>query len=211
MKRASTLIDREVPAVVGEPVGTAVLQASAGPRLIFYETTLRGAWLIDPRPAGDHRGFFLRTFCAREFADRGLQAVFVQHSTSYSSAKGTLRGMHFQRAPHGEVKLVSCLRGAIWDVIIDLRPGSATFMRWEGFLLNEENRRQLYVPEGFAHGFQTLLPDSEVGYLISAFYTPEAASGLRYDDPSFAIPWPLAPAAMSERDRAWPEFSVAGR
>jgi dTDP-4-dehydrorhamnose 3,5-epimerase len=119
--------------------------------------------------------------------------------------------MHFQRPPHGEVKVVSCLTGAIWDVIIDLRPGSATYRQWQGFELTAENRRQLYVPEGFAHGFQTLCADSAVGYLISAFYAPQAADGLRHDDPAFAIEWPLPVSAISEKDRNWPDFSGSPR
>lgn len=153
----------------------------------------------------------MRTFCALEFSEHGLETKFVQHSTSYSSERGTLRGMHFQRAPHGEVKLVSCLRGAVWDVIIDLRPASRTYMSWEGYLLNDKNRRQLYVPEGFAHGFQTLMAETEVGYLISAYYAPGFADGLRHDDPHFGVSWPLTPAAMSDRDLTWPEFSAAAR
>jgi dTDP-4-dehydrorhamnose 3,5-epimerase len=172
----------------------------------FDETTLRDAWLIEPLPARDHRGFFARTFCAQEYADHGLTTRFVQHNTSHSVAKGTLRGMHFQRAPHGEVKVVSCLKGAIWDVIIDLRPQSPTHRQWRGFELTAENRRQVYVPEAFAHGFQTLCDDTEVGYLISAFYAPDAAAGVRYDDPAFAIEWPLPPTVISEKDRTWPDF-----
>jgi dTDP-4-dehydrorhamnose 3,5-epimerase len=172
----------------------------------FTETDLCGAWLIEPVPARDQRGFFARTFCAREYADHALTTCFVQNSTSQSAARGTLRGMHFQRAPHGEVKVVSCLKGAIWDVIIDLRPRSLTFRGWQGFELSAENRRQLYVPEGFAHGFQTLCDDTEVGYLISAFYEPHAADGVRYDDPSFAIDWPLPLTEISKKDRGWPDF-----
>lgn len=172
----------------------------------FSPTQLCGAWLIEPAPVRDHRGFFARTFCAQEYMERGLTTRFVQHSTSYSAAKGTLRGMHFQRAPHAEVKVVSCLSGAIWDVIIDLRPESPTYRRWQGFELTADNHRQLYVPEGFAHGFQTLCHESQVGYLISEFYAPTAASGVRYDDPAFAIEWPLPAAAVSEKDRSWPNF-----
>jgi dTDP-4-dehydrorhamnose 3,5-epimerase len=188
--------------------------AAALPRpasLLFQRTKLKDAWLIEPEPATDQRGYFMRTFCALEFAKHGLETRFVQHSTSYSSAAGTVRGMHFQRSPHDEVKLVSCLRGAIWDVIIDLRPQSVTYMHHEAYLLNDENQRRLYVPAGFAHGFQTLTADAEVGYLISAFYVPEAASGVRYDDPHFAISWPLPVTAISERDRNWPDFTVATR
>ena len=172
----------------------------------FSRTELRDAWLIEPVPAHDHRGFFARTFCAREYEERGLTTRFVQHNTSYSSAKGTVRGMHFQRAPHGEVKVVSCLRGAIWDVIIDLRPDSPTYRRWQGFELTADNYRQLYIPEGFAHGFQALCGDVEVGYLISAFYAPDAADGVRHDDPAFAVEWPLPVSAVSEKDRRWPDF-----
>jgi dTDP-4-dehydrorhamnose 3,5-epimerase len=172
----------------------------------FDETKLTGAWLIEPLPARDHRGSFARTFCAREFATHRLVTDFVQHSTSLSLTRGTLRGMHFQRAPHGEVKVVSCLKGALWDVIIDLRPGSLTYRCWQGFELTGENRRQLYVPEGFAHGFQTLCDDTEASYLISAFYAPEAATGVRYDDPAFTIDWPLPVTVISEKDRSWPDF-----
>ena len=173
----------------------------------FVETNLSGAWLIGAEPTRDHRGFFARTFCAREFARHGLETSFVQHSTSYSSHKRTLRGMHFQRAPHAEVKIVRCLKGAIWDVIIDLRPGSPTYRRWEAFELTAENRRQLYVPAGFAHGFQTLCDDTEAGYLMSAYHTPSAACGVRYDDPAFSIAWPLPPGQMSMMDKGWPDYS----
>jgi dTDP-4-dehydrorhamnose 3,5-epimerase len=174
--------------------------------LRFEATTLAGAWLIEPVPARDERGFFARTFCAREFADHGLATGFVQHSASQSATKATLRGMHFQRTPHGEAKVVSCLKGAIWDVIIDLRPESTTYRQWQGFELTAENHRRLYVPEGFAHGFQTLCDDTEVGYLISAFYSPLAAAGVRHDDPAFAIEWPLPVTVISEKDRTWPAW-----
>lgn len=173
----------------------------------FLETDLDGARLIAPEPAQDERGSFSRTFCVREFADHGLEANFVQHSLSCSARRGTVRGMHFQKAPHGEVKVVECARGAIWDAIIDLRPHSPTFRRWQAFELNDENRRLLYVPEGFAHGFQTLSDDAEVRYLISAFYEPSAASGLRYDDPAFGISWPLPVTSMSPKDKLWPDYA----
>jgi dTDP-4-dehydrorhamnose 3,5-epimerase len=175
----------------------------------FDETQLCGAWLIEPEPVRDQRGFFARTFCVQEYAERGLTTRFVQHNTSYSAAKGTLRGMHFQRAPHEEVKVVSCFKGAIWDVIIDLRPASPTYRCWQGFELTAANRRQLYVPQGCAHGFQTLCEDAEVGYLISAFYAPLAADGVRYDDPAFAIDWPLPVTTVSEKDRNWPSFLIS--
>ena len=172
----------------------------------FEETKLCGAWLIEAEPAHDERGFFARTFCAREYGERGLTTQFVQNSTSHSNARGTLRGMHFQRAPHAEVKVVSCLKGALWDVIIDLRPESPTYRRWQGFELSAANQRQLYIPAGFAHGFQTLCDDTRAGYLISAFYVPQAAAGVRYDDPAFGIDWPLPASVISEKDRSWPDF-----
>jgi len=175
--------------------------------MLFLETKLSGAWLIDAEPAADHRGFFARTFCAREFAQRGLETDFVQHSTSYSSKKGTLRGMHFQRAPYTEVKIIRCLKGAIWDVIIDLCPGSPTYRRWQAFELTAENRRQLYVPARFAHGFQTMCDDTEVGYLISTYHVPSAACGIHYDEPAFGIAWPLPPGPMSMADKSGPDFS----
>ncbi len=172
----------------------------------FSETSLGGAWLIEPMPACDHRGSFARTFCVKEYAEHGLATDFVQHSSSRSASRRTLRGMHFQRAPHSEVKVVSCQKGAIWDVIIDLRPESPTYRHWQGFELSETNRRQLYIPDRFAHGFQTLCDNCEVAYLISAFYAPSAATGVRYDDPAFAIDWPLPVSVISDKDRSWPDF-----
>ncbi len=172
----------------------------------FLPTTLQDAYLIEPEPARDERGAFARTFCEREFAAQGLQTRFVQHSSSSSVARGTLRGMHFQREPHTEVKLVRCVRGAICDVIVDLRPNSPTFRRWEAFELNAGNGRQLYIPRGFAHGFQTLADDTELSYLISAFYVAGASAGYRYDDPSFSIAWPLPVAVIADKDLAWPKF-----
>jgi dTDP-4-dehydrorhamnose 3,5-epimerase len=177
----------------------------------FSEMTLNGAWIIDPIPAQDARGFFARTFCQHEFLKRQLETVFVQHSISGSLARGTIRGMHFQRSPHQEVKIVSCRKGAIWDVIIDLRVGSPTCCRWQGVELTADNHRQLYVPAGFAHGFQTLRDECEVHYLISAFYEPEAASGVRYDDPAFEIEWPLNPTMVSGKDRSWPDYGSGDR
>lgn len=173
----------------------------------FRPTTLSGAWLIDLEPSRDERGFFARTFCVREFAAQGLETSFPQHSTSFSARRGTVRGMHFQRPPHGEVKLVRCLSGSIWDVIIDIRPQSPTFRRWQGFELTAESRTQLYIPSGFAHGFQTLSDDVEVNYLISAEYIPEAAAGICHDDPAFRIDWPLPVSTISDKDRSWPPFT----
>jgi dTDP-4-dehydrorhamnose 3,5-epimerase len=174
--------------------------------MLFRSTGLAGVRLIDLEPARDERGLFARTFCTRELAAQGLETGFVQHSISVTERVGSVRGMHFQKSPHEEVKLLRCIRGAIHDVLIDIRPDSPTYGRWEAYELTAENRRQLYVPAGLAHGFQTLLPDTEVGYLISAFYAPAAAAGIRHDDPAFAIAWPLPVADISPKDRAWPDW-----
>ena len=172
----------------------------------FSPTELNGAWLIDLDPVCDNRGHFVRTFCVDEFASHKFEINFPQHSSAYSRKKGTIRGMHFQRAPHSEVKLVRCVRGSIWDVIIDIRPESPTYLDWQEFELSNANGRQLYVPAGFAHGYQTLCDDVEVNYLISARYVPGAASGVRYDDPLFSIDWPLALTEISEKDLTYPPF-----
>ena len=174
--------------------------------MLFRSTGLAGVRLIDLEPARDERGLFARTFCTRELAAQGLETGFVQHSISVTERAGSVRGMHFQKSPHEEVKLLRCIRGAIHDVLIDIRPDSPTYGRWEAYELTAENRRQLYVPAGLAHGFQTLLPDTEVGYLISAFYAPAAAAGIRHDDPAFAIAWPLPVADISPKDRSWPDW-----
>jgi dTDP-4-dehydrorhamnose 3,5-epimerase len=176
--------------------------------MIFQSTGLEGVRLIDLEPARDERGFFARTFCVEEFRAQGLETRFVQHSVSFTVRRGSIRGMHFQRAPHEEVKLLTCIRGAIHDVLIDLRPQSSSYLRWESYRLTAESRRQLYVPAGLAHGFQTLADDTEVAYLISAFYAPAAAAGIRHDDPAFGISWPLLVADMSARDRGWPDFAT---
>jgi dTDP-4-dehydrorhamnose 3,5-epimerase len=173
----------------------------------FEAIGLDGAWLIHPEPMKDDRGFFARTFCVNEFGDHGLETNFPQHSISCSLRKGTVRGMHFQKMPHEEVKLVRCLTGSIWDVIIDLRPASPTFRKWQGFELTGENGLQLYIPKGFAHGFQTLADDTRVNYLISEFHAPEAASGVRYNDPAFDVAWPLPAMVISEKDLRWPDFA----
>jgi dTDP-4-dehydrorhamnose 3,5-epimerase len=172
----------------------------------FAESFLAGAWLIGSVPARDSRGSFTRTFCLQEFAEHGLETRFAQQSTSHSAARGTLRGLHYQRAPHTEVKVVSCRRGKIWDVIVDLRSSSPTYRRWQSFELTAGDHRRLYIPMGFAHGFQSLSDDTEVDYLISAFYEPAAAAGVRYDDPAFAITWPLPVSAISDKDRTWPDL-----
>ena len=175
----------------------------------FTPARLADAMVIDLEKRGDTRGFFARTFCTAEFAAAGLETVFPQTNHSRSAVAGTLRGMHFQRAPHGEVKLVRCVKGAIYDVIIDLRPGSPSYRRWEGFDLTEENGRMLYVPTGFAHGFQTLEDDTHVTYQVSHPYTPEAEGGVRWDDPAFAIRWPLPVGVISDKDAAWPAVDLA--
>ncbi len=172
----------------------------------FTETPLAGAWLIEPEPAADERGLFARTFCRREFSGHGIEFEVVQCSTSYNAKAGTLRGLHYQEGDAAEAKLVRCTRGAIYDVIVDLRAGSRTRLRWYAAELSADNRRALYVPKGFAHGFKTLLPDSEVFYQMSEFHAPEAARGLRWNDPALAIRWPVGEPIMSERDRAYPDL-----
>jgi dTDP-4-dehydrorhamnose 3,5-epimerase len=174
--------------------------------MIFTPARLNGVWLIGMERQAYERGWFARAWCAREFAEHGLEAQLAQTSLSFNAQRGTVRGMHYQRAPHGETKLVRCIRGAIWDVDLDLRPASPSFGQWQGFELSAENGLALYIPQGFAHGFQTLAPDSEVLYQISAFYAPEAASGVRYDDPAFAIAWRLPVTAISPRDTSWPLY-----
>ena len=172
----------------------------------FDQTELPGAWIIAPEPAEDARGSFSRVYCKREFAEHQLDLPFVQHSRSCSKQRGTLRGLHFQRPPFTEAKVVSCRTGAILDVIVDLRLDSPRFKQWRAFELTPENRLQLYVPPGFAHGFQTLRDDTEVEYLISEYYSPSHAAGLRYNDPQFGFEWPLPVAAISDKDRDWPNF-----
>jgi dTDP-4-dehydrorhamnose 3,5-epimerase len=174
--------------------------------MIFTATDLQDACIIDIEPRSDDRGFFARTWCQQEFEQQGLVARIAQANMSYNKFKGTLRGMHFQHAPHAEVKIIRCTRGAIYDAIIDLRPDSPSYKRWIGVELTAENYRMLYVPEGFAHGFQTLTDDVEVAYNVSQFYTPGAEGGIRYDDPAFAIDWPLPVQVISEKDANWPAF-----
>lgn len=175
----------------------------------FTEAVLKGVWLVEQVPAVDDRGSFVRTFCENEFAEHGLETRFVQHSTSTSVQRHTLRGMHFQKVPHREVKLVSCLKGAIWDVVVDLRPGSTSYGQWVAYELSLTNGRQLYIPKGFAHGYLTLTDDAVVSYLISEFYCAPASCGVRFDDPLLAIDWPAEPAAIAEKDRHWPFLTKA--
>jgi dTDP-4-dehydrorhamnose 3,5-epimerase len=177
--------------------------------MIFTETPLGGAYVIDLEMRGDERGFFARAFCAREFADHGLARDMVQANNSLSSQKGTLRGMHYQLAPKAETKLVRCLRGALHDVILDLRSGSPTFGQSFGADLTADNRRMMYVPKGFAHGFVTLADNTEAYYLVDEFYAPEYERGIRWNDSRFSISWPIQPAVISEKDQNFRNFDPA--
>jgi dTDP-4-dehydrorhamnose 3,5-epimerase len=175
--------------------------------VLFAETELAGAYVVDLERREDERGFFARAWCASEFGEHGLSTRLVQCNLSFNARQGTLRGMHFQRDPHAEAKLVRCTRGSVYDVIIDLRPESPTYMRWLGVELSAENRRALYVPEGFAHGYQTLVDDTETFYQVSEFYAPEAEGGVRWNDPAFGIEWPHPDAPLlSPKDASWPDY-----
>ncbi|MBA2380347.1 MAG: dTDP-4-dehydrorhamnose 3,5-epimerase [Blastocatellia bacterium] len=174
--------------------------------MIFTETKLAGAFVIDLDPIEDSRGFFARSWSEEEFVKHGLTTRNKQANVSFNRIKGTLRGMHRQAEPFAEVKLVRCTRGAIVDVIIDLRPDSPTYMQWTSVELTGENHRMLYVPENFAHGFQTLEDNTEVTYQVSEVYTPSAERGIRFDDPAFGIEWPLAVEVISDKDRTWADF-----
>jgi dTDP-4-dehydrorhamnose 3,5-epimerase len=176
--------------------------------LKFTETFLRGAFLIELEPHGDERGSFARTFCHDEFERHNLNPSVAQCSTSFNARRGTLRGMHYQTKPHEEAKLVRCTRGAIYDLIVDIRPESETFKKWFAVELTALNLRMLYIPEGFAHGFQTLEDESEVFYQISASYHPESSRGIRWDDPAFDFRWPIEERIMSDRDRAFADFKA---
>jgi len=171
--------------------------------MLFQPTELDQVRLITIERHGDERGSFGRTFCKREFAASGLASEFIQSSTSFTRQAGTLRGMHYQRAPDAEAKLVRCIRGAIYDVIADLRPHSSSFMRWLGFTLSGTGDTMLYIPPGCAHGFQTLEDDTEILYHMSCEYAPQSASGFRYDDPAFGIVWPRALTVIADKDLAW--------
>lgn len=175
--------------------------------MIFTATKLNGAFVIEPERHADYRGFFARTWCQQEFAAHGLNPCLVQCNVSFNKEKGTLRGMHYQAAPYAEDKLVRCTMGAIYDVIIDLRPESPSFMQHTEVVLTAENRWMLYVPKGFAHGFQTLEGNTEVFYQMSEFYAPEYARGLRWNDPAFNIQWPADERIILERDQTYLDFS----
>jgi len=170
----------------------------------FVATPLAGAFVVELEELADERGFFARSFCREEFERHGLVAAVAQCNVSYNARRGTLRGLHYQGEPHPEAKLVRCTRGAVWDVAVDLRPGSPTRYRWFALELTADNRRALYVPAGFAHGFQSLTDASELLYQMSECYRADLARGVRWDDPRLAIAWPVAPAIVSERDRALP-------
>jgi dTDP-4-dehydrorhamnose 3,5-epimerase len=175
--------------------------------VIFTETKLKGAYIIELEELKDNRGFFARAWCQHEYEKHGLNARFVQANVSSSIKKGTLRGMHYQISPYEEIKLMRCIKGSIYDVIIDLRPDSSTYAQWIGLELTSENHKMLYVPENFAHGFQTLEDNTEVFYPVSQFYTPGSERGIRYDDPAFGIKWPeINDLVMSEKDKCWPDY-----
>ena len=171
----------------------------------FIETALKGAFLIRQKKIEDHRGYFARAWCRQEFIQHGLNSNMLQLNTAFSFQRGTVRGMHYQAKPHEEAKLIRCTRGAIYDVIVDLRPASPTFGGWHGEELTSSNGSMLYAPQGFAHGYQTLLDETEMYYITSALYAPEAARGVRHDAVAFGIRWPLPVTAISEQDRKWPD------
>jgi dTDP-4-dehydrorhamnose 3,5-epimerase len=177
-------------------------------RMRLHETELGGAYVIDLEPIEDERGFFARAWDAGELAERGLETGIAQCNVSFNHRRGTVRGMHRQRPPHEEAKLIRCTRGSLFDVIVDLRTESPTYLRWAGVELSAANRRSLYVPRGFAHGFQTLEDGTETFYIVSNPHAPDAEAGIRWNDPAFGIEWPLGePSVISEKDRSWPDYS----
>ena len=176
--------------------------------MIFKETDLNGVFIVDPEPIGDERGFFACIWMDTEFEQHALYATLRQSNIAFNARRGTIRGMHFQKEPHEEIKLTRCTRGAIYDVVIDLRPGSPTRYRWVASELTSENRRMLYVPKGVAHGYQTLTDDAEVFYQVSEYYHPESAGGVRWNDPAFNIRWPLPVSVINERDASYPLLNL---
>ena len=174
----------------------------------FTETPIAGLWVIELEPIADDRGFFARTFCEDDFRARGLESHVAQCSIAFSARAGTLRGMHYQREPYAEVKLIRCTRGAVYDAVVDLRPGSATFRHWFAVELTAENRRMLYVPKGLAHGYQTLEDETEITYQMSTPYHPEAAAGVRWNDPAFGVTWPREVTVISDRDATYRDYSM---
>lgn len=177
--------------------------------MIFEKLRLEGAYVIRLQQHGDERGFFARAWCQREFETHGLTAKIVQANTAYSRRKGTLRGMHYQVSPYAEAKLLRCIRGAVYDVMIDLRPDSSTFKSWYGIELDDQSYKMVYVPEGFAHGYMTLADQTEVFYQVSEFYASDAERGIRWNDPVFNVQWPgMEKMIISEKDRNWPDYDV---
>jgi dTDP-4-dehydrorhamnose 3,5-epimerase len=176
----------------------------------FTETKLKGAYFVRQKRIEDQRGFFARGFCRDEFLAHGLNAGMMQLNVGFSHVKGTLRGVHYQEAPHQEAKFVRCTRGAVYDVIVDLRPDSPTVGQWIGAELTPDNGTMLYAPEGFAHGYQTLTDDAEIYYMTSAPYAATAAKGVRFDDPAFGIEWRLPVSMISDQDRNWPDYALLG-
>lgn len=170
----------------------------------FEPTPLSDAYVVIQNPIGDHRGYFARAFCRKEFEEQGIPSSFDQCNTSFSRDAGTLRGLHYQVDPAPETKLMRCVRGAVYDMIVDMRPDSPTYLQHYGIELTQDNQKMLYVPPHFAHGFLTLEPDSQVYYLVGGFYTPECERGVRYNDPKLNIPWPMEPQVVSDKDRSWP-------
>jgi dTDP-4-dehydrorhamnose 3,5-epimerase len=175
----------------------------------FTKSALQDAWIIELESRGDERGYFARTFCRKEFEAHGLDATIAQSNTSYSRDAGTLRGMHYQKAPAEETKLMRCIRGSIFDVIIDLRPASSTYLQSYGIELSANNLKMLYIPKGFAHGFMTLEDHTEVLYMVGEYYTPDCEDGLRYNDPKFDIKWPREASVISDKDLNWPDFDAS--
>lgn len=176
--------------------------------MIFKPLELSGLYLIEPERHEDERGYFVRTWCQEEFGNAIGKVTFVQASQSFNKQAGTIRGLHYQAAPFGETKLVRCIRGAIYDVAVDIRPWSPTRGRWIGVEMSEENGLAILIPDGFAHGFQTLRDDSEVAYQISEYHRPDAARGIRWDDAVIGVRWPMSVTAISSRDRNWPDFAA---
>jgi dTDP-4-dehydrorhamnose 3,5-epimerase len=177
--------------------------------MIFHPTPLLGAFTIELEKKGDERGFFARTFCVKEFEQYNIEHRIVQINNSFSAHKGTLRGLHYQLEPHAETKIVRCIRGALYDVILDLRKDSSTFGHWYGAELTAENRMMMVVPKGFAHAFLTLEDNTEAIYLVSEYYAPHAERGIRWNDPRFGISWPIQPTTVSDKDQKWPDFNPA--
>lgn len=174
----------------------------------FRETSVEGAYIVEPQRADDERGFFTRTFSASEFTGQGLEATVAECSVAYNRLRGTLRGLHYQRAPHEEAKLIRCTRGSVYDVAVDLRPGSRTHLRWTAVELSADNQLAFYVPPGCAHGYLTLADDSELQYQISERHVPGAAAGVRWDDPAIGIEWPATPNVISARDASYPDLEA---